>query len=162
MTAKEMLRKYNIYEPLTDTELDSIAGISQPREFEAGATVFNEKGPADQLYVVEKGKVALQMQLLLSQPQLTKKVTVDIVNPREVFGWSVLVAPYRYTLTAVCLEPTRVLATDGTKLRALIENNQQLGYHVLNQIIKVVASRLDETCHVLISERLLSLQGQIV
>ena len=160
MTAKEMFRKYHIYEPLSDVELDSIASISQSKEYEAGATIFNEKGPAEELYVVEKGKVALQMQLLLSQPQLTKKVTVDIVNPREVFGWSVLVAPYRYTLTAVCLEPTSVLATDGIKLRALIDNNHRIGYQVLNQLIKVVASRLDETCHMLISERLLSLQGQ--
>ena len=160
MTAKQILREYHIFEPLGDAELDNIANISRTKEYEAGATIFTEKSSADELFVLESGKIALQMQLPFSQPQLSKKVTVDIVTPREVFGWSVLVSPYRYTLTAVCLEPTKVLATDGIKLRALIQNNHRMGYEVLSQLIKVVASRLDETCQVLISERSQSFQGQ--
>lgn len=153
-----MLREYHIFEYLSDTELDSIASITQPREYEAGAIIFSEKSSAEELYLVEKGKVAIQMQLPSSQPQLSKKVTVDVVTSKEVFGWSVLVTPYRYTMTAVCLESTKVLAIDGAKLRALIQSNHRIGYEVLSQIIKVVASRLDETRHVLVSERLVSAQ----
>ena len=159
MAAKQTLRECLIFEHLSDTDLDSITSIAQPREYEAGAIIFSETSSAEELYLVEKGKVALQMHLPASQPPLSKKVTVDIVTSKEVFGWSVLVAPYRYTLTAVCLESTKVLAIDGAKLRALIQNNHRIGYEVLSQIIKVVASRLDETRHVLISERLLSAQG---
>jgi len=161
LIGKQMLRESHLFEQLNDTDLDSITSISRSREYEAGATIFTEKGLAEELYIVEKGKVALQMQLSLSHPQLSKKVTVDIVTQNEVFGWSVLVAPYKYTLSAVCLEHTRVTATDGIKLRSLIQNNHRLGYEVLNQLIKVVASRLDETCHVLISERSLSVQDSV-
>ncbi|MBI4287039.1 MAG: cyclic nucleotide-binding domain-containing protein [Chloroflexi bacterium] len=156
MTIKQLLKECHLFESLSDEEIDNIASISQVKDYEAGASIFDEKAAADELYVVEKGKVALQKQMLVTRLQLSKKVTVDIVNPTEVFGWSVLVAPYRYTLTATCLEATRVLATDGVRLRSLVQGNHRIGYEVLNQLIKVVASRLDDTCHVLISERLLS------
>ena len=156
MTTKRVLRGCPMFEHLNAVELEAVVSIAEAREYEAGATIFNQKDAAEQLFVVEKGKVALQMQLQLPPPQVSKKITVDIVNSGEVLGWSVLVPPYRYTLTAVCLEPTRVVATNGIKLRSLIQNNQRVGYEVLSQIIKVVASRLDETCHVLVSERSLS------
>ncbi|MBI4294621.1 MAG: cyclic nucleotide-binding domain-containing protein [Chloroflexi bacterium] len=156
MTVKQALKQCPVFQPLSDADMDRMVSISQPREYEAGSALFTEKAVAEELYVLEKGRVALQMQLSLAQPQLSKRVTVDVVSQNEVLGWSALVEPYRYTLTAVCLEPSRVLALDGIKLRALLQDNHRIGYEVLSQLISVVASRLDETRHVLISERLLS------
>ena len=159
MTAKQTLRECQLFQALSDADLDRIVNISRPKEYEAGSTIFSERSTAEELYVLEKGRVALQMQLPLVQPQLSKRVTVDVVSQNEVIGWSALVEPHRYTLTAVCLEPTNALALDGIKLRTLLQDNHRMGYEVLSRLIGVVASRLDETRHVLISERLVSTQA---
>ncbi len=84
--------------------------------------------------------------------------TVAIVNSNEIIGWSALVEPHVYTLTAVCLQPAKVLAINGIKLRSLLGANHHIGYHLQNELIKVVASRLDDTWRVLVSERLSTME----
>ncbi|MDO8688552.1 MAG: cyclic nucleotide-binding domain-containing protein [Dehalococcoidia bacterium] len=159
MRSKPALRECPVFEALDDAELDRLEALSGSKEYEAGTTVFTEGSVAEALYVLERGKLAIQMQMPMSQPQLSKRVTVDIVTANEVFGWSAVVEPYRYTLTAVCLEHSKVLAIDAVKLRTLLQDDTRIGYEVLSRLTGVVASRLDETRHVLISERLLSTQA---
>ncbi len=155
MTSSLIIKACSVFESLSDADLEKISGVS--REYEAGNTVFSVGDLADELYMVEEGKIALQIQLPVAhQPQLSRRVTVDLVTRGEVFGWSAVVEPHRYTMTAVCLGPTKVFAIDGVLLRALLSNDHHIGYKVLNHLIKVVASRLDETRQVLVSERLVS------
>ena len=154
MTSKQVFKDCPLFDSLSETDLEKFAAISLPQEWGAGSTVFAEGNPAKDLYVVEQGKVALQMQLPPMQAQLSKRITVDVATKGAALGWSAVVQPHTYTLTAVCLERTRVLAMDGFKLRNLLKADQRIGYEVLSQLIGVVASRLDETRHLLISERL--------
>ena len=92
--------------------------------------------------------------------QVAKRVTVDVVSGNEVVGWSALVEPYIYTLTAVCLQKVNVLSISGSKLRWLVRNDPVIGYEVVRQLIKVVALRLNDTRRVLVSERLFSIKAQ--
>ena len=153
MANKAVLKECVVFQTLTEAELDRIADMCAPQDYAAGATVFSEGAPSDKIYVLQSGKVALQMQLPAGGPQPGRRISVDIVSKNEVFGWSALVMPRRYTLMAVCLEPTRLLAIDGVRLRALMQEDSHIGYELLNGLIGVVASRLEETRHVLISER---------
>ena len=157
MSPKLLLRECPIFESLVDEDLEKLAAMCSPVEWGAGATIFAEGNLARDLYVVEKGKVALQMQLPVTQPHLSKRITVDVVTKGEMVGWSAVVEPYKYTLTAVSLEPTRLMAIDGARLKALLKDDYRIGFEVMSRLIGVVASRLDETRHVLISERLASM-----
>ncbi len=157
MTSRQVFKECTVFASLGDADLDRIAGLAQPSDWEAGVTLFGEGSSAKELFVLEKGKVALQMHLGGGQPQRTRRVTVDVVTKGDVVGWSAVVEPYKYNFTAVCLEPTRLLGIDGSKLRGLLKDDHRIGYEVLSRLIQVVASRLDETRHVLISERLASM-----
>ncbi|MBI2855001.1 MAG: cyclic nucleotide-binding domain-containing protein [Chloroflexi bacterium] len=152
MTTRNVLKQCSIFEGLSEIELEKIMAISRSAQWEAGDAIFSEMGSAAEMYVLEKGRVALQMSLPAGQ--VTRRVTVDVAGKNEALGWSALVEPKRYTLSAICLEPTSVVAVDGAKLRSLLEADQGLGYKILRQLINVVASRLDETRKVLLSERL--------
>ncbi len=156
MTAKQALKKCPIFATLTSDELEKIANLAVDREYEAGTTVCQEQNGAEELLVLEEGKIALQMKLPVGQTQTGRKVTVDVVTKDEVTGWSVIIEPYVYTLTAICLQKSKVVAINGTKLRALFQNNNHMGYEVMKGLIKVVASRLDDTRQLLVSERLLA------
>jgi len=55
--------------------------------------------------------------------------------------------PHILTSSGRCLEKTEILALDGEKLKALLDENPQMGYKVANNLVKVVASRLQHTKH---------------
>ena len=156
MTAKQVLKECRVFAALTDAELEKIASLAVEKEYEAGTTIFQEGDSANELFVLQEGKVAVQMTLPVSSAQMSRRVTVDIITGNEVLGWSAIVEPYVYTLTAVCLQKAKVLAINGIKLRPLLQDNLNIGYEVLRGLIKVVASRLDDTRQVLVSERLLT------
>ena len=153
MANRAALKECVVFQSLSEAELDRITDMCSLQDYAAGATVFSEGAPSDTLYVLQSGKVALQMRLLAGEAKPGARISVDIVSKGEVIGWSALVTPRWYKLTAVCLEPTRLLAIDGLRLTALMQEDTNIGYEVLNGLIGVVASRLDETRRVLISER---------
>ncbi|MBI2957450.1 MAG: cyclic nucleotide-binding domain-containing protein [Chloroflexi bacterium] len=154
MTMKNALKECGVFCTLGNADLDQIEKFSSVEDYQAGATIFTEGTSSQKLYVLQSGKVALQMQLP-NQSRVGRRVSVDIVTRNEAFGWSALVEPHLYTLMAVCLEPTRVVAVDAGKLRSLLDEDKRVGYELLKRLIGVVASRLEETRHVLISERLM-------
>ncbi|MBI4295711.1 MAG: cyclic nucleotide-binding domain-containing protein [Chloroflexi bacterium] len=155
---RQALAKCQVFSALNDVELRKVANLTTEKEYEAGATIFREGEPAEELLVLQEGKIALQMSLSAPAAQTTRRITVDIVSHNEIVGWSTLVEPHIFTLTCVCLQPVKVLSVNGIKLRSLLGANHHIGYQVLNELIKVVASRLDDTRRVLVSERLLPLK----
>ena len=154
MTIEEALKQCPVFAALNQTELKRIASLAEEREYEAGTTILQKGDSANVLLVLQEGKVALQTTLPATQAAIHRRVTVDIVNPNEVIGWSALVEPYVYVLTAVCLQKVKVIRINGIELRGLLQNEPKVGSEVLKELIKVVASRLEETRNVLASERL--------
>lgn len=150
------LRECGLFSALNGEDLKAVAGFAAERVYEPGSTVFGEGDKAHEILILKEGRIALQMTLPAPAGQLGRRITVDIVGEKEAFGWSALVEPYRYTMTAVCLQKAAVLAIDGEKLKALLQQKPETGYQVFKGLISVVASRLQDTRHVLVSERLLA------
>ena len=155
MAAKQVLKECGVFSTLSDAELEKVSGSILEKEYEAGTTIFQEGDNAEELLILQEGKVAVQMTLPKAQLEMSRRITVDVVTRNEVVGWSAIVEPYMYTFTAVCLQKVRALSISGTKLRWLLRDNPEIGYEVLKGLIKVVASRLDDTRQVLVSERVL-------
>lgn len=162
MTIKQVLKECQVFAALTDAELEKIVSLAVEREYEVGATILGEGDSAEELFILQEGKVALQMTLPIAPAPMSRRVTVDVVTKSEVFGWAAIVEPYVYTFAAVCLQKTKVIAISGSKLRALLHDNHRIGYEVLKGLIKVVDSRLDDTRHLLVSERLLAPKPELV
>ncbi len=154
MTAQQVLRECEVFSALTNTELEKVASSILEKEYEAGTTIFQEGDSAEELLVLQEGKVAVQMTLPKTQMQMSRRITVDVVTRNGVVGWSAIVEPFMYTLTAVCLQKVKVLSISGNKLRWLLQDDPKIGYGVMKGLIKVVASRLDDTRQLLVSERL--------
>ncbi len=154
VTGKQILRQSQIFSSLSNTQLEEVASFAEEKQYEAGATLFQEGESAAELFVLQEGKVALQMTMPEALAQMSRRVTVDILSRNEVVGWSAVVEPYVYTLTAICLQRVKALSISSTKLRRLLRDNPQTGFEILTGLIKVVASRMDETRRVLVSERL--------
>lgn len=160
VTAKQLLRECEVFAHLSEPELDKIATAVSIKEYDAGVSLILEGEKADELLIIDEGKIALQMSVPKSESQASRRLTIDIAGPGELIGWSALVEPHVYSFTGLCLQKVRALSIRGTELRWLMQDNPKMGYEILQGVIKLVASRLDETRRVLMSERLLTLQSQ--
>ncbi len=45
------------------------------------------------------------------------QVTVDLITKGDAMGWSAVIEPYVYTLSARCIDDSKAIAFDGAKLR---------------------------------------------
>lgn len=156
MAIKQVLKECQICSALTDAELEKTASLAVEKEYEAGKAIFQEGDSAEEFFVLEEGKVAVQMTLPMTPATVSRKVTVDVMTKSEVLDWSAIIEPYVYTLTAVCLQKAKVLAISGSKFGWLLRDNPNISHEVLKGLIKVIASKLDDTRHMLVSERSLA------
>lgn len=156
MLTRQVLKNCPVFSKLTHAELDKIAAFAIEKEYDAGATIYQEHDRAEELLVLEEGKIALQMEHPVAQAHLGRKVTVDVATSGEVVGWSAIIEPYIHELTSVCLQQAKVLAINSTGLRALFRENYHIGYEVLYGLVRALSSRLNDNRHLLVSERMLT------
>ncbi len=149
MQNKQLIRQCNVFSGLSPAEIDRIADIAAEKEYEAGAVMFQEKDHADVLFILEEGKVALQM---ASATIPGRKMTVDVASSGEVVAWAALVEPHVHDLTAVCLQKSRVLAIDASGLRLLLRDDNTSG-KIMRGLVRAVISWLNDTRQLLVSER---------
>ena len=153
MVSREALAKSTLFSSLNEVELDHVARLCEEREYGAQTVLFQERGPASHLYLVQQGKVAIEMGLPSGASTVQRQATVELASQGEVLGWSALVEPYVYTFSAICLQRVRAIAIDGPRLRGLLEQNERMGHRVVNGLLGVVVSRLNATRLLLVTER---------
>ncbi len=153
MVQNDTLARSILFEKLSEEQLDEVLKLCVEREYAPQREMFEEGDPADYLYLVEQGKIAIEMALPSSTSPARKRATVEVAGEGEVVGWSALVEPYQYTFSATTLERTKVIAIDGPGLRRLLDQNPRIGYQVSKGLFSVVSSRLNATRLLLISER---------
>jgi CRP-like cAMP-binding protein len=125
---------------LDPAQIERLTAISTPIRWEAGSRVFREGDPDSPLYVVEEGRVAIELALPGRGP-----VTILTVGPGEVFGWSSIFHKRPKTAAARATVPTKAWAIDSTRLRELCDRDPVLGYALTRRILQVVSERLKAT-----------------
>jgi signal transduction histidine kinase len=150
---KESLKSSEIFQGLTDEELDKLLPLCQEQSYEAGAIMFCEGAQCNYVQTLRSGKVALETELTISR-SAAERATIDVLSEGSSFCWSALMEPHILTSSGRCLEKSEIIGLDGEKLKALLDENPQMGYKVANNLVKVVASRLQHTKQTM--ERILS------
>jgi CRP/FNR family transcriptional regulator, cyclic AMP receptor protein len=120
--------------------LRQLAGLASHKSFKTLQMIFHEGDPANELYLICKGKVALETALLGCDA-----IQIQALGEGEVLGWSWLLPPYQWHYSARALEPTQAIALDGAALRALCERDHDLGYEMMKRFALVIVQRLAAT-----------------
>ena len=113
------------------------------REFLPGELLFREGDPANQFYLIERGRVRLEG-LVPGQP-FGQRVPVQELGPGEPLGWSWLFPPFAWHLQASALEPTSVIIFNGGHLLATAERETTFGYCLMKRVVQVLIRRLQAT-----------------
>lgn len=158
MTVMDVLRGSIVFKRLSDAQIKKMAAIASEESYRAGTLVYKEGEHADTFYIVKKGKIVLDMEPdITPQNPPTQATAVDMVTEGRAMGWSALIHPNIYTLSAFCVEDAGLVAIDAHKLRELLAKDTAMGYEVMSVIAELIASRLTHTSVLLIGERALSL-----
>ena len=125
---------------LAPAHLAELSRLTQQITLSAGQFLGREREAAVAFYLLQSGRVAVEVQ----KPG-RGAVRVKVVGPGDIVGWSWLVPPYRWHFDARVLDSVQALALDAEALRRKCDADHELGYQLLKRLIAVVGSRLAAT-----------------
>ncbi|HET6884377.1 MAG TPA: Crp/Fnr family transcriptional regulator [Pirellulales bacterium] len=120
--------------------LEELAAVSAVVNFPAGAAMFHEDVENHFLYLVERGRVGLDMHV-----PGRGRVRILSVGSGDILAWSALLAKGLMTVSAVALEDTQAIAVSGPTLSKCCETNHELGYQVMRRMAEALSHRLIAT-----------------
>jgi signal transduction histidine kinase len=142
MVTAEMLKRFPLLVYLDWEDLGELMEICEIETWEAGGIFAREGDPVDKLRLLLLGKAALDKSIQLGRHGSVRRANVSVIGSGGAVGWSALVAPYKFTLSGVCLEPCKFIALDAEELRDFVERNPQAAYRLMSGIAELIGSRL--------------------
>ncbi|RME07532.1 MAG: Crp/Fnr family transcriptional regulator [Anaerolineae bacterium] len=136
----DVLRTMNIFSGFSDEQLAILEPLVEVCDCRPGEVIFEQDAPADYLYIVIEGLVAI-----IYKPEDGTEITVAQIKPDGVFGWSAAFGSGIYTSGAVCRSDSRFLRIRGEDLKQLRHTQPETGLQILRRLARVVANRLRET-----------------
>jgi CRP-like cAMP-binding protein len=118
----------------------AIVALGTPIALPAGAVLFGLGAPADCLYVIRRGRVALSLPMQIGGRD--QDVVIEEHEPGETLGWSALVPPHRFTLRASAPLATEVLAIRRQDLLDFCAAHPEAGFTIGMTIAGVIGHRL--------------------
>ena len=152
-------RRTELFSDFTDEELSRVAPLCSDFVAIEESLIFTEGRGASILYLVSDGRVALQKAVRAPHGTRPRRTTVAMCRPGEVVGWSALVEPFKYTLSATAWESCRLVSIEAKMLRRGLDMYPEMGYKAMTALSEVVARRLRQTTDALINERQVSFAG---
>jgi CRP-like cAMP-binding protein len=140
MTTIESLRNMECLELLTDEQISKLAEIAQVEIFKKENYVEVENNSARALYIVKQGRVAIEVIL-----PIDRHVSVYIVKPGDLFGWSAVVSPYQVTASSLCMEDCEIVVFPKEKILSLLDSDVALKASFMEVITRVIRNRLKDT-----------------
>ena len=153
MPVKHSLQGSQLFQGLSDEQLQLFSAICEDVPVEKGTRIFEEGEHARFVYVVERGRVALTMRLDRPDGSVTHPTTVASLGPGEAFAWSAIVDPTVLTLSAQAVEDSNLVRIDGEKLREMLNSRRDVGYLVMVNVAKLLGGRLAQTREAFVYER---------
>jgi CRP/FNR family cyclic AMP-dependent transcriptional regulator len=149
MISGEDLAAFAIFGGLTVAQRAAVADVASEVVFASGERLFEEEQPAAGCWLISTGRVALGT----SFPG-RGHVVVQTLGHGDVLGWSWLVPPHHWHLTAIADGPVSAVQLDTTRLRSLAQQDPAFGYSLALGLMESLLERLQST-----RARLLDLYG---
>ena len=138
-----LIKSSQLFWDLSDAQIDKLMPLCEEQSFDAGLRIFAEGDKATTFYIIEQGKVALEMEIRIGS-RTRKQAAIDVLEQNEVFGWPALSDTPVNNNSAIAIENSKLLAFNGDQVRKLCDEDPELGHKVTQEIIKLVSDRLSK------------------
>jgi CRP-like cAMP-binding protein len=152
MVSPETLRRYPFFAGLANEQVSTLARLTEDVTVARGDYLFYEGVTLTHFYLVAEGRIGIT----LSQPDVVnrviipppgarvREVTVSMVGPGDLVGWSALVAPFKATSSARAITPSRCAAINAAELRQAFEIDPRFGYLLMQRVAQVARDRIHD------------------
>ncbi len=132
---------YELLDGLSSAEAEQVLGLGTRLIVPNGTELFKLGDAADRLFLTERGRIKLTLPMHVRGRE--QDVFVEERSPGQTVGWSALIPPYRFTLTATAtLQEAVVIALPRQALRDYLAANPAAGYKIALNLAVVVGHRL--------------------
>jgi len=137
---EQLLQRTELFDGLTREELQRLAEVGRPQILGEGEYLFHLGENAIALHAVTRGNIDLCFPMPLGGT--VKDICVESVGVGKALGWSALVKPYRFTLSARATEPSEVMSFPRRSLIELFEREPRMAQTVFMKISELIGIRL--------------------
>jgi CRP/FNR family transcriptional regulator, dissimilatory nitrate respiration regulator len=121
-------------------EAERVLALGKRMVLTTGAELFHLGDEADSIYLIARGRVRLTLPMQVRNRE--ENVLVEERAPGQTVGWSALIPPYRFTLTASTPLETEVIALPRQALGDYFAAHPNTGYAVSLNLSSVIGQRL--------------------
>lgn len=118
----------------------AILALGTVMHLASGEVLFELGAPAESIYVVRRGRIALTLPLQLEGRG--QDVLVDERLPGQAVGWSGLIPPHLFTLKASAPLGTELLVLRRRVLLEHFATRPGVGYALVSNVAAIVGQRL--------------------
>lgn len=145
----ERLRRSEVFSDLEEEDLVAIAEFCREENHREDDIIMVEDELADTLFIVERGKLALEKKIQIGRHSTPRNATIGYVGPGKIAGFSTLAWPQTYSTSVVCVEPSRLIAVDGQALRQYLDTHPRAGLLVMNHLATLISYRYRQSINTL-------------
>ena len=133
----EMAHAYRLLSELDPRQLRKLLPLAEERQYEKDEIIFREGDKSAYLSLIVSGEVVLE------KVAGDEVVRIQTLRPGEAMGWSALTTDGHAQFRARALSPVEAIAFPSERLREACDRDPDMGYHLMKQLLQVVAQRLD-------------------
>ena len=147
MPDEKLIAGVALFEGLTPKEREPVFALCRARECSAGETVLSEGNYGEEIYILAKGKVRIE----LTVTDAADFVTVEQIAEGQLFGELAIADRRNRSAIAQCETDCSLIAIRCKDLLSLLEAEHRIGFVVMRNLSRILATRLRKTNAKLIS-----------
>jgi CRP/FNR family cyclic AMP-dependent transcriptional regulator len=151
-----ILREVDIFQDLSESQLERVAQICDERVCDIGAVIFKENTASDELYIIADGMVDIRVDpSILGIPSQADPTTITTLRRGQIFGEVALVDQGLRSASARCADNnTKLLVINRDDLISLCDQDFQMGYVLMRNIAADLSFKV-RSADLMIREQLL-------
>jgi CRP-like cAMP-binding protein len=130
----------DLFKGLTPSEAECLLALGKRMVLTSGAELFHLGDTADSIFLVARGRIRLTLPMQVRSRD--ENVFVEERSSGQTVGWSALIPPHCFTLTASAAIETEVNALPREVLKAYFATHPETGYAVSLNLSTVIGQRL--------------------
>jgi CRP/FNR family transcriptional regulator, cyclic AMP receptor protein len=130
----------DLLQGLPEEEAGRVLALGKRIVLSTGAELFHLGDSAESIYLVTRGQLRLTLPMQVRSRD--EDVMVEERSGGQTVGWSALIPPYQFTLTATAPLETEVIALPREALWSYFDAHPQTGYTVSLNLSCIIGQRL--------------------
>lgn len=132
------LKVSELFKSASDATIARLDALVRREEHEGQSTLYDVGDPADDLYILESGRV----EFVIGREDRTS-LAGFMLRKGEVFGWAALLEDHpRRIAKAACMEKSTLLRLNGEEVLRVLADDPASGYLVMRELSMLITKQL--------------------